>query len=350
MSNNYLVILAGGVGSRFWPVSTEERPKQFLDILDCGKTLLQLTASRFEGLIPAENVMVVTTQNYRDLVAEQLPQVRPENILCEPCRRNTAPCICYVSWKIKQRDPKAIVVVTPADHAVPDTKLFQETVSDAMTFAGETDAIVTLGIQPTRPETAYGYIKADTSYSSSRQRNIYRVDSFKEKPSLEVAKDYLTQGNYLWNSGIFIWNVSTIINAFRIYEPGISQLFEGLLPYYDTDREQEMINEFYHQCENISIDYAVMERSEGIFVIPAAFAWSDLGTWNSLREYSKPDQYGNVCFGDHINLYDTHQTIVHACGKKQVVVQGLDGYVVAEKDGVLLICKLSEEQRIKLFH
>lgn len=350
MSNNYLVILAGGVGSRFWPISSEERPKQFLDILDCGKTLIQLTAARFEDIIPAENILVVTTQNYRELVREQLPQVLPENILCEPCRRNTAPCICYVSWKIKQRNPKACVVVSPSDHAVMDTKLFQETVNDALTFAAETDAIVTLGLQPSRPETAYGYIKADTSYSSSRQRNIFRVDSFKEKPSLEVAKEYLTQPNYLWNSGIFIWNVSTIINAFRIYEPNISKLFENLLPYYDTDKEQPMIDELYPQCENISIDYAVMEKAEEIFVIPATFAWSDMGTWNSLREYTKSDQYGNVCLGDNISLFDTHQTIVHACGKKQVVIQGLDGYVVAEKDGVLLICKLSEEQRIKLFH
>lgn len=348
--NNYLVILAGGAGSRFWPISSEELPKQFLDILGCGRTLIQLTLERFNGLIPKENVWVVTAEKYREIVMEQLPEIPSGNILCEPCRRNTAPCICYVSWKIKKLNTKANIVVSPSDHLVVDIQAFQSAIDDSLSFAAETDAVVTLGLKPTRPETGYGYIKADLTYSSSRKHNIFRVDEFKEKPTLEVAKEYIQSPNYLWNSGIFIWNVNTIINAFRVYEPEVSSIFEGLMPYYDTDEEQNKIDESYPQCKNISVDYAILEKAEEIFVFPASFSWSDLGTWNSLREQSDMDKYGNVCIGDNIKLYDTYNTIVHTCNKKEVIVEGLDGYVVAEKEGKLLVCRLSEEQRIKLFH
>ncbi|WP_337577064.1 mannose-1-phosphate guanylyltransferase [Prevotellamassilia timonensis] len=348
--NNYLVILAGGAGSRFWPISSEELPKQFLDILGCGRTLIQLTLERFNGLIPKENVWVVTAGKYREIVMEQLPEIPSSNILCEPCRRNTAPCICYVSWKIKKLNTKANIVVSPSDHLVVDIQAFQSAIDDSLSFAAETDAVVTLGLKPTRPETGYGYIKADLTYSSSRKHNIFRVDEFKEKPTLEVAKEYIQSPNYLWNSGIFIWNVNTIINAFRVYEPEVSSIFEGLMPYYGTDKEQNKIDESYPQCKNISVDYAILEKAEEIFVFPASFSWSDLGTWNSLREQSDMDKYGNVCIGDNIKLYDTYNTIVHTCNKKEVIVEGLDGYVVAEKEGKLLVCRLSEEQRIKLFH
>ena len=348
--NNYLVILAGGAGSRFWPISSEELPKQFLDILGCGRTLIQLTLERFNGLIPKENVCVVTAEKYREIVMEQLPEIPSGNILCEPCRRNTAPCICYVSWKIKKLNTKANIVVSPSDHLVVDIQAFQSAIDDSLSFAAETDAVVTLGLKPTRPETGYGYIKADLTYSSSRKHNIFRVDEFKEKPTLEVAKEYIQSPNYLWNSGIFIWNVNTIINAFRVYEPEVSSIFEGLMPYYGTDKEQNKIDESYPQCKNISVDYAILEKAEEIFVFPASFSWSDLGTWNSLREQSDMDKYGNVCIGDNIKLYDTYNTIVHTCNKKEVIVEGLDGYVVAEKEGKLLVCRLSEEQRIKLFH
>lgn len=348
--NNYLVILAGGAGSRFWPISSEELPKQFLDILGCGRTLIQLTLERFNGLIPKENVWVVTAEKYREIVMEQLPEIPSGNILCEPCRRNTAPCICYVSWKIKKLNTKANIVVSPSDHLVVDLQAFQSAIDDSLSFAAETDAVVTLGLKPTRPETGYGYIKADLTYSSSRKHNIFRVDEFKEKPTLEVAKEYIQSPNYLWNSGIFIWNVNTIINAFRVYEPEVSSIFEGLMPYYGTDKEQNKIDESYPQCKNISVDYAILEKAEEIFVFPAPFSWSDLGTWNSLREQSDMDKYGNVCIGDNIKLYDTYNTIVHTCNKKEVIVEGLDGYVVAEKEGKLLVCRLSEEQRIKLFH
>lgn len=348
--NNYLVILAGGAGSRFWPISSEELPKQFLDILGCGRTLIQLTLERFNGLIPKENVWVVTAEKYREIVMEQLPEIPSSNILCEPCRRNTAPCICYVSWKIKKLNTKANIVVSPSDHLVVDIQAFQSAIDDSLSFAAETDAVVTLGLKPTRPETGYGYIEADLTYSSSRKHNIFRVDEFKEKPTLEVAKEYIQSPNYLWNSGIFIWNVNTIINAFRVYEPEVSSIFEGLMPYYGTDKEQNKIDESYPQCKNISVDYAILEKAEEIFVFPASFSWSDLGTWNSLREQSDMDKYGNVCIGDNIKLYDTYNTIVHTCNKKEVIVEGLDGYVVAEKEGKLLVCRLSEEQRIKLFH
>ena len=348
--NNYLVILAGGAGSRFWPISSEELPKQFLDILGRGRTLIQLTLERFNGLIPKENVWVVTAEKYREIVMEQLPEVPSSNILCEPCRRNTAPCICYVSWKIKKLNTKANIVVSPSDHLVVDIQAFQSAIDDSLSFAAETDAVVTLGLKPTRPETGYGYIKADLTYSSSRKHNIFRVDEFKEKPTLEIAKEYIQSPNYLWNSGIFIWNVNTIINAFRVYEPEVSSIFEGLMPYYGTDKEQNKIDESYPQCKNISVDYAILEKAEEIFVFPASFSWSDLGTWNSLREQSDMDKYGNVCIGDNIKLYDTYNTIVHTCNKKEVIVEGLDGYVVAEKEGKLLVCRLSEEQRIKLFH
>lgn len=348
--NNYLVILAGGAGSRFWPISSEELPKQFLDILGCGRTLIQLTLERFNGLIPKENVWVVTAEKYREIVMEQLPEIPSGNILCEPCRRNTAPCICYVSWKIKKLNTKANIVVSPSDHLVVDIQAFQSAIDDSLSFSAETDAVVTLGLKPTRPETGYGYIKADLTYSSSRKHNIFRVDEFKEKPTLEVAKEYIQSPNYLWNSGIFIWNVNTIINAFRVYEPEVSSIFEGLMPYYGTDKEQNKIDESYPQCKNISVDYAILEKAEEIFVFPASFSWSDLGTWNSLREQSDMDKYGNVCIGDNIKLYDTYNTIVHTCNKKEVIVEGLDGYVVAEKEGKLLVCRLSEEQRIKLFH
>lgn len=348
--NNYLVILAGGAGSRFWPISSEELPKQFLDILGCGRTLIQLTLERFNGLTPKENVWVVTAEKYREIVMEQLPEIPSGNILCEPCRRNTAPCICYVSWKIKKLNTKANIVVSPSDHLVVDIQAFQSAIDDSLSFAAETDAVVTLGLKPTRPETGYGYIKADLTYSSSRKHNIFRVDEFKEKPTLEVAKEYIQSPNYLWNSGIFIWNVNTIINAFRVYEPEVSSIFEGLMPYYGTDKEQNKIDESYPQCKNISVDYAILEKAEEIFVFPASFSWSDLGTWNSLREQSDMDKYGNVCIGDNIKLYDTYNTIVHTCDKKEVIVEGLDGYVVAEKEGKLLVCRLSEEQRIKLFH
>ena len=341
--------MAGGVGSRFWPMSTEERPKQFIDVLGTGKTLLQLTVERFGQLVPAENVWVVTNAKYADIVASQLPDMPRQNILCEPCRRNTAPCIAYVSWRIKSRDPKANIVVTPSDHIVTNVQEFQRVVAECMDFTQDSDAIVTLGMKPTRPETGYGYIQADLSAPSLRNKQIFRVDSFREKPDLQTAEQYIKKSNYYWNAGIFIWNVSTIVNAFRVYQPRMAKTFEDMLPVYGTDSEQDVVNEHFPKCENISVDYAIMEKAEEIFVCPADFGWSDLGTWGSLHEQSKKDLYGNVSIGQDINLVESHNCIVHTVQEKKVVIQGLDGYIVAENDDTLLICKLSEEQRIKQF-
>ena len=349
MENNHIVIMAGGVGSRFWPMSTSEYPKQFIDVLGCGKTLLQLTVERFEGICLPENLWVVTSRKYADIVKEQLPQVAEDHILLEPCRRNTAPCIAYVSWKIKARNPKANVVVTPSDHVVMNVKEFGRVIRSAMGFTADSDAIVTLGMKATRPETGYGYIEADLSMACPSNKEIYRVDAFKEKPNQETAQRYIQKKNYYWNAGIFIWNVSTIINALRVYQPSMADIFERMMPYFYTDREQEMVDKLFPMCENISVDYAIMEKAEEIYVFPASFGWSDLGTWGSLHDNSRRDAQNNTCIGPNIKLHETRNCVIHVTEEKKVVVQGLDGYIVAEKDDRLLICRLSEEQRIKDF-
>lgn len=348
-NNNHVVIMAGGVGSRFWPMSTTDFPKQFIDVLGCGKTLLQLTVERFRDVCGVENMWIVTSAAYAELVKGQLPDINPEHILLEPCRRNTAPCIAYVSWKIKVKNPKANIVVTPSDHIVMDLREFVRVVNSALKFTADSDAIVTLGMQATRPETGYGYIEGDLSMACPSNKEIYRVDAFKEKPDLETAKRYLQRKNYFWNAGIFIWNVSTIVNAFRVYQPTMSNIFEGLLPYYYTEVEQEKIDKLFPTCENISIDYAIMEKAEEIYVFPASFGWSDLGTWGSLHDNLHKDAHNNVCIGENIHLHESRNCIVHTTEEKKVVVQGLDGYIVAEKNDRLLICRLSEEQRIKEF-
>lgn len=346
---NHLVVMAGGVGSRFWPMSTNEMPKQFIDVLGTGKSLLQMTIERFNGICEPQNMWIVTNVKYVDIVKEQLPDLPADHILCEPCRRNTAPCIAYVSWKIKAIDPKANIVVTPSDHVVTDTIEFRRVITECLKFTGETDAIVTLGIKPTRPETGYGYIQADLSTSSLRNKEIFRVDSFREKPDLNTAQQYIKKNNFFWNSGIFLWNVSTIVNAFRVYQPKISKIFESLLPVYGTDKEQENIDKMFPLCENISIDYAIMEKAEEIFVCPSDFGWSDLGTWGSLLTQTKKDLYGNGCIGNDIQLYESKNCMIHTAQEKKVIIQGLDGYIVAENNDTLLICKVSEEQRIRQF-
>ncbi|MST84422.1 mannose-1-phosphate guanylyltransferase [Hallella mizrahii] len=347
--NNHLVIMAGGIGSRFWPMSTEERPKQFIDVLGVGRTLIQMTLDRFRGVCPIENVWIVTNERYADLVHEQLPDVPVDHILQEPCRRNTAPCIAYVSWRIKMTDPKAKVVVSPSDHIVTNVDEFRRVITSCLKFAGETDAVVTLGMKPTRPETGYGYIQADLTSNSPRNREIYRVDQFKEKPDLETAKHYISEHNFFWNAGIFVWSVETIVNALRVYAPRINNIFERIQNVMGTPQEQETINKVYPDCDNISIDYAVMENAEEIFVFPADFGWSDLGTWGSLLLQSQRDMYGNGLIGKNIHTFECRNCVVHTTQEKKVILQGLDGYIVAEHDDTLLVCKLSEEQRIKQF-
>lgn len=341
--------MAGGVGSRFWPMSTTDNPKQFIDVLGVGRSLMQLTYDRFKGVCDADNVWVVTSADYVSKVREQLPEIPAGNILSEPCRRNTAPCIAYVSHRIKAKDPKASIVVTPSDHVVVNVQEFQRVIGGALQFASETDAIVTLGMKPTRPETGYGYIQADMAEQSLRNSEIFRVESFREKPDLQTAQQYIQQNNYYWNAGIFVWNVNTIINAFRIYQPGISAIFESLTDAYGTEREQQLIDEKYAECENISVDYAIMEKAEEIFVFPADFGWSDLGTWGSLHTLSNKDAAGNALISRNVKTFETSNCVINVEDGKQVVVQGLDGYIVAQRDGRLLICKLSEEQRIKEF-
>ncbi|MBO7467399.1 MAG: mannose-1-phosphate guanylyltransferase [Bacteroidaceae bacterium] len=347
--DNHVVIMAGGIGSRFWPMSTKDKPKQFIDVLGCGRTLIQLTADRFKGICPPENMWVVTSEKYADIVHEQLPELPEGNILREPCRRNTAPCIAYVSWKIKIRNPQANMVVTPSDHVVLDVKEFQRVVKLALNFTEGSDAILTLGMKPTRPETGYGYIQADLSTAAVSNKEIYRVDSFKEKPDIERAREYIKMTGYFWNAGIFVWNVSTIVNAFRIYAPEVGDVFEGMQKLFYTPEEQETINKLFPLCPNISVDYAILEKADEIFVFPASFGWSDLGTWGSLHQQMEKDLNGNLAIGPDVTLYESHNCIVHASGEKKVVIIGLDGYIVAEDTGQLLVCKMSDEQRIKEF-
>ncbi len=347
--SNHIVIMAGGVGSRLWPMSTGDVPKQFVDVLGCGKSLLQLTVDRFAGICPMENVWVVTSEKYAHIVQEQLPMIPAENVLKEPCRRNTAPCIAYAAWKIKKRDPSANMVVTPSDHFVADVQEFRRVITSALGFVNGSDAILTLGIKPTRPETGYGYIEAVLGASALSNKEVYRVDSFKEKPSLEIAEAYVAKKNFYWNSGIFIWNVSTIVNAFRVYQSPIASVFESLVPYYFTPHEQELINEKFPDCRNISVDYAIMERAEEIFVFPADFGWSDLGTWISLHENMQKDLNGNVAVGADVSFSEAHNCFVSTRGMKKVVVVGVDNCIVAEKDDNLLICRMGEENRLRDF-
>ena len=349
MSSNHVVIMAGGIGSRFWPMSTECCPKQFIDVLGCGKSLLQLTVDRFAGICPIENVWVLTSEKYASLVEEQLPMVPKENILKEPCRRNTAPCITYAAWKIKKRNPNANMVVTPSDHFVVDTEEFRRVIKSSLGFVAGSDAILTLGIKPTRPDTGYGYIEAVLGSSSLSNKEIFRVDSFKEKPNLDLAQSYIAKNNYYWNSGIFIWNVSTIVNAFRIYQSPIASVFESLMPFYYTPEEQQQVNERFPECRNISVDYAIMERAEEVFVFPANFGWSDLGTWYSLYSNLPKDINNNVSVGGDTSFAESHNCMVDTRGMKKVVVVGLDDCIIAEKEGNLLVCKMSEENRIKDF-
>ena len=349
MTENHLVVMAGGVGSRFWPMSTPARPKQFLDIMGVGRTMLQLTVDRFRGVIRPENVWVVTGAQFAELVREQLPEVPADHVVLEPCGRGTAPCLCYVSWRIKTENPRANVVVSPADHDIKDLEEFRRIVGEALSFSAETDSIVTLGIKPSRPATGYGYIRADLSFPALRHKGIFRVDAFKEKPDLATAGTYIRQKNYYWNSGIFVWNVSTIVNAFRVYARDISEKFEALQHVYGTPSEQEAIDAMFPTCESISVDYAIMEKAEEVFVCPADFGWSDLGTWGSLYDQLPHDEYGNAIVGNGVRAVETHRCIIHSATEKKIVVQGLEDCIVVENDGNILICRLSEEQRIKSF-
>lgn len=328
-------------------MSTPEKPKQFIDVLGTGRTLLQLTADRFTGICPPENMWVVTAEKYKDIVKEQLPEVSDDHILLEPCMRNTAPCIAYVSWKIKKRYPEANLVVSASDHIVTDVEEFVRVIRKGLEFTGSEDRILTLGMKPTRPETGYGYIKMERE--ALGEGEIRKVEGFKEKPDRMTAEKYLREGGYTWNSGIFLWSVSTVEKAFRSYQPKMSALFDSLEDYFYTEKEREIIGQKFPDCEKISVDYAIMEHAQNIYVFPADFGWSDLGTWGSLYELSGKDKEGNAIIGERVKMVECRDCIVHLSGEHQIVLQGLEGYIVAEQNGVILICRKEEEQRIKEF-
>ena len=338
--------MAGGVGSRFWPLSTPEYPKQFIDILGCGRTLIQLTVDRFKGICPMSNFWVVTNAKYVDIVKQQLPDIPAEHILAEPAARNTAPCIAWACWSIKKEDPTANVVVTPADAVVMNPEEFRRVISNALAFTDKKNAIVTIGIKPSRPETGYGYVEAKDAVEGE----ICGVEAFKEKPDHETAEKYLKAGNYLWNAGIFVWNIDTITSCIEKYKPQIaSQMDEIVNSQLSTFNSQ--LNEVFPQCEKISIDFAVMEPASAdnlVYTHPADFGWSDLGNWASLHDKLQKDENNNGVVGN-IKLYECSNCVVHAEDAKKVVLQGLDGYIFSEKKGQILLCKRSEEQRIRDF-
>ena len=343
---NHIVIMAGGIGSRFWPMSTPEYPKQFVDVLGTGKTMIQMTVERFAPLCPVDNFWVVTSGDYVPIVREQLPELPQENILAEPAMRNTAPCIAYACWKIRQKDPYANVVVTPADALVLDTKEFHKVIGKALDFTSSERRIVTVGITPTRPETGYGYIAARQKHGDT---DVLKVDSFREKPVLEVAQEYLEAGYYLWNAGIFVWNIDTITESIRAFTPDLAEKMDRMAESFGTDAESRTVEEIFPTCEKISIDYAVMEKASYIYTIPGDFGWSDVGTWGSLWTLLRHDADGNAVVGDNVHLNECKGCIVHAPGASSVVLQGLEDCIVVERDGRILICKLSQEQRIKDF-
>lgn len=345
MKNNYLIIMAGGIGSRFWPTSTSEKPKQFLDMLGTGESLLQHTAKRFEAICPQSNVLVVTSVHYVDLVKEQLPNLPHENILAEPCARNTAPCIAYATYRIRKINSMANIVVSPADHLIMDVALFEKEVLTGLEFSLQNKAILTLGIQPYRPETGYGYIQ-----TSNKQAEIALVSAFKEKPPLEVAQKYLASGGYYWNAGIFIYRAQTMIEALEKHNPKLAATFESIQEKLGTAEEKAIIADVFPTCERISIDYSVMEKADNLFVQKATFSWSDLGTWTSLWERrEKLDAKHNSSSAPVSKFYESANTLVQTETIKKVVIQGLQDYVVVEANGVLLICNRQEEQRIKQF-
>lgn len=346
MKNNFCVIMAGGVGSRFWPFSTNERPKQFLDLFGMGRTLLQMTFDRFKRIMPVENIYIASNTLYKDLILEQLPEITENQVLLEPARRNTAPCICYAVNKIMALNENANIVVSPSDHLILKEDEFVEIVKRGLNFTENNDCLLTLGIKPSRPETGYGYIQVD---GNDGKKDFYKVKTFTEKPNLELAKVFLESGEFLWNSGMFLWNGKTISEAFDLYAIEMSNKFKSGKEFYNTDKEQDFINNIYQSCTNLSIDYAILEKAKNVHVIAAEFGWSDLGTWGSLYELSNKDENNNVTLKGKSLLYESKNNIIAIPEGKLAVVQGLDDYIIAQADNALLICQKSEEQRIRQF-
>lgn len=345
MENNYVAIMAGGIGSRFWPKSRVSYPKQFIDILGLGESLIQMTYKRFLNVCPKENIFVVTNEIYADIVREQLPDLQEHQILKEPLRRNTAPCVAYVANKIKAINPKANMVVAPSDHLVMKEEAFTEVISKALNYAANHKDLLTLGIVPTRPDTGYGYIQYTDA--ETEEAGVYKVKLFTEKPSLDIAKQFIKSGDFLWNAGIFVWNVDTIIEAFDKHLHDIYDIFKDGEGLYNTDKEAEFISMAYTRCTNISIDYGVMEKAPNVNVIPADIGWSDLGTWQSLYEHYEKDYLKNAVSGKEVMIVDSSNCMVMAPDDKLVVLQGLDNFCVVDTGDVLLVCKRDKEQEIK---
>jgi len=336
--------MAGGIGSRFWPVSRVDLPKQFLDILNTGKTLIQSTFDRFAQYIPIENIFIVTSYQYKEIVAEQLPLLPDGNIVCEPSRKNTAPCIAYISYKLQQLNPKSNLICAPADHLILDDTAFIKTSIEALEFTEKNNALLTLGIKPFQPNTGYGYIQYEQQSVSD---NIYKVKTFTEKPDLELAKTFIASGDFLWNAGIFVWKTKNIITAFEKYLPEIHELFDGAKKAMNSAKEKEAIDLIYPLCVNISIDYGILEKADNVYVIPSSFGWSDLGTWGSAYENLEKDYHENAVAGNNIILFDSSKNIIHTTGDKLILLQGLEDFIVVDTTDALLVCKKENEQNIK---
>jgi len=349
MNNTYCVIMAGGIGSRFWPLSKRNMPKQFLDIMGTGRTFIQQTYDRFKVICPDENFFVVTSVDYKDLVLQQLPELRENQVLLEPLRRNTAPCVAYASYKIQTINPDANIIVAPSDHIIQQEDAFLETILKGLEFVSNNDALLTLGIRPNRPETGYGYIQIESYNTLSSAENLFKVKTFTEKPDLQLAKIFLESGEFFWNSGIFIWSLKSILNAFETYLGSVSELFEKGRKLYGTADEIPFLNKTYSECQNISIDYGIMEKASNVYVLCSDFGWSDLGTWHSLYENSNKNAQGNVVSGENVMLYGSKNCIVNMPKEKLVILQGLDGYIVVESEGTLLVCRKEDEQQIRQF-
>jgi mannose-1-phosphate guanylyltransferase len=341
--------MAGGVGSRFWPMSRSAHPKQFMDILGTGKTLLQQTYNRFLRLCPKENIFIVTNDSYVDLIKEQIKGIDIKNILSEPTRKNTAPCVAYACYKIAQLNPDAVTVIAPSDHLISKEDTFVKAIKACFLKAASEDCLVTLGIRPSRPDTGYGYIQFVESEIKEKDKRIKKVKTFTEKPDLEMAKFFLRSGDFLWNSGIFVWSVKSVISAFEKYSPGIDAIFKEGNDKYNTSKEAGFIAKAYINCKNISIDYAIMEKAENVYVRSSIIGWSDLGTWGSLYDHIKLDDNKNAVVGKNVMLYDSKNCIVNVSKEKLVIMQGLEDYIVVESDGILLICKKEDEQQIRTF-
>jgi len=349
MNDTYCVIMAGGLGSRFWPLSRTAKPKQFMDILGTGRTFMQQTYERFAKLIPKENFLVVTNVRYKDLVLEQLPALKEEQVLLEPLRRNTAPCLAYALHKISLKNREAKIIVSPSDHLILKEEEFVSQLKNSLNFLDVKERLLTLGIKPGRPETRYGYIQVKRKSEFNDLDNLYKVKTFTEKPNLEMAKIFIETGEFYWNSGIFVSTVGCFMEAFDRHLPDISQTFLKGEHLLNTSDEEAFIKKAYSECQAISIDYGIMEKATNVYVLTADFGWSDLGTWGSLYENKEKDNAGNVIKGDNILTYDVSNCIVDISGEKAAVIQGLDGYIVAESNDTLMICRLEDEDQIKKF-